>query len=85
MLKDRDRTLDLLKGVGIILMVLGHMHFNASFERYIFGFHMPLFFVVSGYLYNNKRTLGKTILEKAKSLLIPYFVFGGVLLNISFS
>ena len=76
--KDRNKALDVLKGFGIILMVLGHMHFDDQyFGKYIFGFHMPLFFIASGFLYNNKRSIKQTVISKAKSLLVPYYVFGG--------
>ena len=76
-MKERKDNIDILKGIGIILMVLGHMHFNdAVFNKYIFGFHMPLFFLVSGYLYHRPESFGKAVVKKAKTMLIPYYTFG---------
>ena len=72
----RIRYIDLLKGIGIILMVLGHMHYSYMFEKFVFGFHMPLFFCISGYLYKRPSSIKKYISKKVYSLLIPYFVFG---------
>lgn len=39
----RNEVIDVLRGIGILLMVAGHMHFSALFNHYIFSFHMPLF------------------------------------------
>ena len=51
----RNQSIDIAKAVGIILMVVGH--FNGLplwFEKWIFSFHMPLFFILSGYLFKPK-------------------------------
>lgn len=68
--------IDYLRAVGIILMVLAHIPLSDSFVHYVHGFHMPLFFVVSGFLFKGGGTahLWKT----AKKLLIPYFSFAVV-------
>lgn len=44
---------DIVKGVGIILVVVGHLCWDLT--RYIYLFHLPLFFFVSGYLYNEDK------------------------------
>ena len=74
--ENRSEVIDTLKGIGILLMVLGHMHFNTVFNYYVYAFHMPLFFLISGYLYRRPDSMKKTILRKAKRLLVPYFSFG---------
>ena len=75
----RITSIDILRALGIILMVLGHVFtFFGKFDRYIHTFHMPLFFVISGYLYHSKAevTILKQVLQKAKRLLLPYITFG---------
>lgn len=73
----RIEYIDIFRAFGIILMVMGHIEFGKSFDHFIHAFHMPMFFFVSGFLYKNKNTSFLTLLcRKAKSLLIPYFVFG---------
>ena len=68
---------DLYRGFGILLMVMGHIGFGKSFNAYIHGFHMPLFFLVSGYFTKPERDraflpfLGHTVW----TLLVPYLVF----------
>ena len=76
----RRYDLDLLKGFGIFIMVFNHVTFGKFWHQYIQSFHMPLFFIASGYLWKakNEGTLQRT-LRKAKGLLLPYFVFGTLL------
>ena len=51
----RDSSIDIAKGVGIILVVFGHDTLCPSIIRnVIFSFHMPLFFILSGYFYKDK-------------------------------
>lgn len=46
---------DILKGIGIILMMIGHWTFIPNeLYRFIYSFHMPLFFIVSGYFLSDK-------------------------------
>lgn len=74
---DRIDYIDIFRGLGIILMVMGHIGFGYHFDYFIHAFHMPMFFFVSGFLYKSKNiTFKKFALKKAKSLLIPYFMFG---------
>ena len=47
----RNVTIDALKGLGILLMIIGHSNLPFNLRGLIFVFHMPLFFIVSGYLY----------------------------------
>lgn len=68
---------DILRGIGVVLMVMGHVTFGKAFDIYIHAFHMPLFFFVSGYFFNMKKykDMKVFIIHKAKSLLVPYTVF----------
>ena len=70
--------IDALKGFGIILVVFAHYNLPAALDTYIFSFHMPLFFFISGFLFNFvKYTESATNFVKGrfKSLIIPYFAF----------
>lgn len=47
----RDSTVSMTKGLAIILMVLVHARFWIFGENFINMFHMPLFFIMSGYCF----------------------------------
>ncbi|HCI64930.1 MAG TPA: hypothetical protein DFH97_08065 [Clostridiales bacterium] len=71
--------IDIFKAIGIILMVMGHVGFGEMFDKVIHAFHMPMFFFASGFLHKERTTGIRTLVRiKAKKLLIPYFVFGGM-------
>lgn len=63
-----------MKGVGIILMLIGHL-FIPYLGKFIISFHMPLFFLVSGYLYKKKQNL-QMFWALFKRLMVPYIVLG---------
>lgn len=80
---ERRSDLDFAKGVAIILMVLGHAYSNdagSGILCWLYSFHMPLFFVIPGVLYNGRDPLKTASLpvvigKKAGRLLVPYFAF----------
>lgn len=51
-LKHRIPWVDVAKGTAIILMVLGHSSLPNTLHQWIFAFHMPLFFILSGFTSN---------------------------------
>lgn len=44
----RIKWIDNARAIGILLVVLGHSLIPASIQTYIYSFHMPLFFFLSG-------------------------------------
>lgn len=57
---ERNNQIDISKGIAIILMILGHSiiltdNFTNYFFKLIFSFHMPLFFLFSGYYFRTDR------------------------------
>lgn len=82
---ERLSHVDVLKGMGIILVILQHCipivakenMILKSISDAILSFHMPLFFVASGYLY--KLGESKTFFtKKVFSLLLPTIIFQGL-------
>lgn len=45
---NRIVSFDILKGGGILLVILGHIQIPYMLKTVIYSFHMPLFFFVSG-------------------------------------
>ena len=76
----RHIYLDIAKGTGIILVILGHISYLWDFSRiFIVSFHMPLFFVISGILLYIKKeednSPGATTKKKLKSVMLPYYLW----------
>lgn len=80
-MKMRDQSLDILRGMGIFFMVFDHIGWGTVVHTYIQSFHMPLFFIVSGYLWKNEKLSG-LVQKRFKTLLIPYVFFAAIYLAI---
>ncbi|MCC6758432.1 MAG: acyltransferase family protein [Candidatus Omnitrophica bacterium] len=86
----KNSTLNVLKGLAIVLVVYGHVlqrimvlngedFFSHPVFKAIYTFHMPLFVFISGYLMAwslSRRSIGEVFKIRCKSLLIPYIVWG---------
>ncbi|MDQ0200254.1 acyltransferase family protein [Neobacillus ginsengisoli] len=72
--------LDVGKGLGILLVMIGHTNIPAQIKTYIYTFHMPLFFFLSGYLFklNKFPNLRVFLSKRTKSLIFPYLCFSFV-------
>lgn len=80
-MNSRNTTVDIMKGIAILLMVIGHLFKNEALHTFIWSFHVPLFFAVSGYftkrtdrslsLFQGGKQLVKSMLRR---LIVPYFV-----------
>ena len=90
MAKERNKTIDTLRGVAAILMILGHSFIVYPIDvttvpwcrdvgHFIYTFHMELFFMLAGVVYKRRPYRG-FIAGKARRLLVPYFFFGTVTL-----
>ncbi len=66
----RIEWLDIAKGIGIFLVVYAHA--RAPYFSYIYNFHMPFFFLISGILYKTGGEPKTYILRKIKTLYIPF-------------
>lgn len=65
----RLEQFDILKGVGIILVMFGHAIPNGFMHNWIYGFHLPLFFFCSGFFFKEKPLVDATV-KDIKGLLI---------------
>ncbi|MBE5947603.1 MAG: hypothetical protein E7261_01095 [Lachnospiraceae bacterium] len=75
--KLRNTYIDTARGIGILLLILGHIvTANSYLFNWIYSFHMPLFFFLSGMVVNEKNfcNFPTYIKKKNKARLLPYFV-----------
>lgn len=73
--------IDWAKVIAIYLVVFGHVW--QPFPVYIFAFHMPFFFMISGFL-QKRRAPKEELKNSAKSLLAPYAIYNVYLLIYSY-
>ena len=92
--RTREKWVDDVKVIACILVVLGHFfqsmtksnilpknHLYEWFEMTIYYFHVPLFFICSGYLYqkyskvNSAKSWCRNVKKKALTLGVPYVFF----------
>ena len=76
-MKDRLDYIDIAKGLGMLAIIWGHLTNSGWSYDLVYSFHIPLFFFMSGLVYNNKKHNDFTtfIKGRAKRLFIPYVVY----------
>ncbi len=88
MAQRRILWLDQLKAVGFFFVILGHMNLPAPAISWIYSFHMPLFFLVSGFTLNMKKTaeapFRAQVPKLVKRMVLPYFWIEMICLCFSF-
>ncbi len=79
--------IDIAKGLGCILVILGHFWYNAPHPKVntlIYSFHIPLFFICSGFIFKIKKDSKfiDNIINRFKRLIIPciFFIILGVIM-----
>lgn len=97
----RIKWVDCAKGISILLVLLGHVLLGLSrsgrFEEwnnalllvinFIYGFHMPMFFALSGMFFKQVKSFGqlKAILKtKFISLGVPYVCFSVIMVALQY-
>lgn len=86
---NRDPIYDRARGIGMILVIYGHMFTGTPFS-FIFSFHMPLFFVISGMLISKTRVESsysewtKHIVKRYLPPLVFFSILGGIVNAIFF-
>lgn len=72
----RNPHIDFLKGITIIAVVIGHCWtVDKSLHNFVYSFHMPFFFCISGYLFSNREPFKEFVISKAKAILKPYVIY----------
>ena len=71
---NRNTVISISKGIAIILMVIAHAEAPGWLCKFIFEFHMPLFFITAGYFFSLKYLHDEAIFVKkrVKGLYVPF-------------
>lgn len=67
----RLRWVDIAKGIAIICVIVGHTVPHGPLRSALFSFHLPVFFVLSGFT-TRLRPVGSMVPSLVKRLLVPY-------------
>lgn len=82
-MKNRISYIDIAKGIGIFLVIWGHIILSGPAYNIIYAFHMPLFFFLSGFVFskNKYHNIKEFFISKIKKnyLRIVVTVFLGIL------
>lgn len=86
--KFRNIKIDVIKGIAVFLVIWGHFiqyttghpyeYFENSVFKLIYSFHMPLFALISGYLFYatvQRKKLKEIIYSRIKGILIPIIIW----------
>lgn len=79
----RVEYIDIAKGIGIILVVMGHAYqMPHDWFKVIFSVHMPLFFILSGYVFSfrTEEPFRAVLKKNARGLLVPYVLTTGIII-----
>ena len=72
---------DTFRGLMMFAIVWGHalgegILTNSALNTYLYSFHVPAFFFISGFLYSgNKKRFSQFFIGKVKTLMLPYYIF----------
>jgi acyltransferase len=72
-LSENSVNVDFVRGVGIIAVVVGH--FASPVGNFIYSWHMPLFFIISGYLTNLDMDFFLFIKKQFRRLIYPFLIW----------
>lgn len=78
----RNKVIDIVKGIGIIFIVIWHIdgvvgsetNFLLSVRYFVNQFHVPLFFFISGLFFKSNETWAIFLLKKLRRLYIPFVI-----------
>jgi fucose 4-O-acetylase-like acetyltransferase len=77
----RNLSIDIIKGIGIFCMVAGHS--GSPFTKFVYLFHMAIFFIASGYCYKSENSDSSILMfgfikKKIMKLWFPYVLWNAI-------
>jgi fucose 4-O-acetylase-like acetyltransferase len=72
-IKTKDVSVDTLKGLAILAVIFGHI--ASPLSSFIYSWHMPLFFFISGFFIKTDESVKTFLLKNFKRIMIYFFVF----------
>ncbi|WP_040949935.1 acyltransferase family protein [Gorillibacterium massiliense] len=85
--KARLKEIDVIKGLTITMVVLGHTNISHHIETILSGFRMPLFFLAAGFVVSTNKYIDhyhQFVISKLWRLVVPYFTASALLFGFWF-
>ena len=84
--KKRYGFIDMAKGIGMLFIMIGHLRITRiaalyPLQAWIYSFHIPLFFFLSGFLFRPDVGIGQFVRAKLRSIVTPYFCTGIIIIG----
>lgn len=79
----RDASVDVVRGIFIISMLVGHFAIDNTLRNIIYSCHMIAFVFLSGYFYKRPVHIQKKVFQMCRTFLLPYIMtaVGIILVN----
>jgi acyltransferase len=74
--KVRSGAIDVVRVIGIVAVVAGHMSTEGPIRPLLYTWHVPLFFVLVGYFWSPRRSFRVEFMNRFRTLIIPTLVWG---------
>ncbi|MFK3671060.1 acyltransferase family protein [Leifsonia aquatica] len=68
----RSAGIDAVRVLGIVAVIFGHTFTGRLTHEFIYAWHVPLFFFLTGYLWSRGRTVGGELVKRGRTLGLPY-------------
>lgn len=68
----RSADIDLVRVLGIAAIVAGHVWTTGLPSDFLYAWHVPIFFILTGYLWTPGRSFGSEVSKRTRALLVPY-------------
>ena len=77
--RDRSGGIDLVRCLGVIAVVAGHVWETPQSRAWLYPWHVPVFFFLTGYLWKPGRSIGHEFRSRWATLGVPYLVWLAIL------
>lgn len=82
----RSVAIDAVRVLGLVAIVAGHNWGDRDWvNTWLYTWHVPVFFVITGYLWKPDRTTGYELRARFRTLIVPYLVWLAVVTAIWFT
>ncbi|OZD78712.1 hypothetical protein CH260_02590 [Rhodococcus sp. 05-2256-B2] len=69
---NRSAAIDAVRIIGIVAVIVGHVWETEMFQRLIYSWQVPVFFVLTGYFWTARRSVSEEVRKRSLTLLRPY-------------